>query len=646
MSDQALIISIDNDSPSTGFRTVSFIRTLAAWAALALFLARTAVADDRASIIDSAPAETCLAIWSSEVAATCEAFRKTALGQTLCGDVFEPLMLELSRNDIASPLRASATFGFEWSDLANVHDPGGFVIFSLADGSPGTAWLFVPRNPAIEIPTCLAAATHFFKQEGYHETALFRGDGRLTRFDPPEAAKFKSPRVLFASPRAYGIANSAAAAEGLLAVKASHSLHGAQVAVQTPSAADESDVANVTFFVKPFELWQLASPSSAAAQDGVNRRNSNDAGQRDIATARRLGLGAVKSVAGRVRFDAEAPCDWSVEATLSVTRPYRAALRVLELRPGPIPAPPDWIASDAITLGRWRWDVPLAMKGIGNLYDEASEPGLDGEGLFEDMLDGLRDDVEGVQVDLRRGVFEQLGPDMLSISQPGPQLSGASAAPRWLYIAAVRNMRELLPSIERFYSDDRRVSHSRLGDYDLWTVKGRASLFVEGESDSVLNVRGLAAGKGQLLFSTDVEMLNQALTDKKPPSALVDQPQAKRMLDWMGHRQDAGTAFQSLVRLDLVLQPSFQAATSRMPSPPAAPKSGDRAEAREALGIRLWRWLLFGTTEARPDLPIAAAPDFELLKQAFTWTATMVSQTSDGWTIRVGVLDRVSPPSP
>ncbi|MGD9721282.1 MAG: hypothetical protein AB7O59_08740 [Pirellulales bacterium] len=649
--------------------------------ALPLCLAQTLfAADHRQRFLERAPANACLTIYSADVAATCAAFRKTRIGEKLCGETFAPLVAELTKRDQASLLRLRPLFGFDWSELAAVHDPGGIVVWPLADGSLGAAWLFVPAEPLRETPPCLVAAADYFNQRSYRGTVSKRASANLSVYAPPADRQSEDARVLFATSTIYGVANSQAAADALLAVQPAASLTKQPALVSAtagePASPQASASSDAAFFVKPISLWELmrtdaAKRSKEAAgaaksnqprqtKPAVAAETADEPREDEVAATRRLGLGAIESVNGTVQFATTGDvCEWTVHAALHVTRPYQGALRLLELRPGPLPELPTWAPADVLTLGRWRWDFPLAMKGFGSLYDEANEPGPDGEGLFEDMLDGLRDDPEGVQVDLRRELFEKLAPEMLRISVAGAAPESAQAdskkAPdkprdtrQWLYMTRLTDAAAVSGALARFYRDDERVKRDKWGGYDVWTVGDNASLFVEGESDSLVTVRGLAVGEGQLLFSTDVPLLRQAIDTPQHAEPLTSDAAWNQLLGWSQKVRTEGAAFESLLQVDRAVEGSYRAGSQAPPpeakadtkkpsatNPDAAAKPGPPPEPALA---RLWRLLLFGTAEGSPETPYAAAPAFDKLRDALPRGAIVMSQTADGWLLQFGVL--------
>ena len=346
---------------------------------------------------------------------------------------------------------------------------------------------------------------------------------------------------------------------------------------------------------------------------------------------RRLGLDGVQAVAAVVQFGGAGPCQWEIQAALLAPRPYRGELRLLAFVPGKLTEPPKWVAADAVSVAAWRWNFTQAMQGYGSLFDEGNEPGPDGQGLFDDMLDGLRDDPEGVQVDLRRDLFQRTADDALRVTLPKPPGADEKADDPWLFVVGLKDENTVKAALARFYKDDKRVQHTVKAPYDVWTVGEGESLFVEGESESVVSVRALAVGRNQLLFGSDAALLEPAMQGKPRGKSLYDDAGWKRLLGWIGEQSARTTAAEALVRLAERLEPAYVTATTKAPSADGDPS-----------GVRLWRWLLFGTNEG-DALPGAAAPKFEALRGGLPQAATAVSKTDDGWLIRVGALAPAKP---
>lgn len=585
-------------------------------------------AQDVADVAGHAPAESCFAAASANVADTCAAFQETRLGETLCGPAFEPLIAELRRRGLAGPLNLRPAVGFDWSDLAEVRDAGGLFIFPLADDQLGVAWIFRGTSNTASGGLLATAARHF-SDKRFGRSSVRRGAAELTVYTPPRDDKDQSPRVLFAAPGYYGVANSQPAAEAIVDVQPDGSLASDAVWQRARTASDvPQGPGDATLMMRPLALWELLRKNREAQQPADEQpadAATDEQEERDpLASAQHLGFARAEAVAGRLRFAPDDEHDWTIEAALQVPRPYEKALRLLELKQGPLPEVPDWIAADVTSASFWRWDFPLAMQGYGNLFDEANEPGPDGVGLFDDMLDGLRDDPEGVQVDLRRDIFEQIGPAVLNVTdRHGPETDEMPHGERTLYVAQVRDMPRVIDALKRFYRGDDLVTHRRSGNYDVWTVPEGSSLFIEGESDSVVFVRALAVGEDRMLFGTDVNLLNSALAGDPPGPSLKDAPDFARLWRAIQQRHAEGCALCVVARLNRVLEPAYQRAARQ------------EREEGDPLATVLWRVLLFGTNDEDADLPYAAVPPYGELDAALPPAGIVMSPALGGFSITI-----------
>jgi hypothetical protein len=304
-------------------------------------------------------------------------------------------------------------------------------------------------------------------------------------------------------------------------------------------------------------------------------------------------------------------------------------MRMLELQPGRAPDLPNWVPADANSLGTWHWNFAAAIQGFGSVFDESNEPGPDGEGLFEDMLNGLRDDPEGVRVDLRRGVFEQLEPGMLRVNLPANTKDPAVSGSAWLYLAQARNGQVVRETLDRFYEEDDRVRHSRSGNFDVWSVDEGASLFVEGESSSVVTVQGLAFDGQRLMFSTDAATLEKALSGPAERQ-LADESSWRAVQQCMSSQPDSEACFRSFNRLGATLRSGYDAATVG-------------ASKDDSLPAQLWRQFLFGSASQLGEPPYKAAPRFEQLQSGLAPAGLVAYRTRQGWRLTLFGLRTETP---
>ena len=354
-------------------------------------------------------------------------------------------------------------------------------------------------------------------------------------------------------------------------------------------AADKSARAgSIGLFVRPEKLAELLSHATPSRE-----KTADDS----LAAARRLGLEGLESIWASVLPIETNPAGWELQARVVVPRPLPAALQLLDIRPGEQPKLPSWIGADMTGTWLWNWDFASAVKGFGSWFDEANEPGPDGVGMFSDLLDGLRDDPEGVRVDLRRDLFGSIGSQAVQFTDDRGRTADGKSTGRWLIALSARDTDKITATLTRFYRDDKRVQHKRDGQYDVWTIGENGSLFVEGENHSFFTLHAIAVGDGQLLLSSDAQLVHTAITGQCEGPQLTSDAVWAKLLQGL-EPWDKSTAAAGLVRLDRVLEPGYAAVVAAKPGVAQTPMP------------RVWRLFFFGTIDPAASLPTKALPRF------------------------------------
>jgi hypothetical protein len=414
-------------------------------------------------------------------------------------------------------------------------------------------------------------------------------------FVPPAPAG-GLPAVRFNAGGVSGVATTQTAADAVVNTRENDSLAN-EADFQTSHNSDGPETTGmpaVRFFVRPLDFAEGARGRPIDPKPAAKDR---------LAAAKRMGFDGVRAIGGMVNF-AGPVCDWELQAAALANKPFRKSMRLLSLTPGQLPTLPNWLAVDFSSVWLLRMDFPTAMQGFANLYDEVNEPGPDGEGLFDDVLNGLRDDPEGVRVDLRKDVFAVLGPEAVRVNYEDG----------WLYSIALQDPPRVLSALTRFYQNDKRVKHEATTDYELWTVGAGASLFVEGQGAKTLSIRGIAIKGKELFVGLDPDRVRAALEARdKPPMSVT-----------LFKEAGPNTAARGLLQMDRVVGPAYRTAIT------------GKSDAESDLLTNVWRALLFGKTDRLDKPPYAAAPPFDRLRSGFSRSGALVSAGDDGFTIRLG----------
>ena len=561
--------------------------------------------------LEHAPANACLAIYCESPRSACSAFRDSGLGSVVCGEPFDQWRAELTRRDLAGPFHLTPVFGIDWRDISQIADPGALVAFTLGDGSLGAAWLFALSPTQTTAPATLDAAAASFARQGFRESRAQRSGADWRGFAPPERRKSQPDPILFATNSFYGIATSAAAAEAILAVTPEKSLALDPDFKASAVAISGEESPGVHFFLRPFALWEAQRGPVGHRDDTADR----------LASARRLGFDAIRAVGGRWSWRSAGDVEWELRSHLLAERPLEKAMRLASLIEGPLPPAPDWLTRDLASAWMMRLDFANAMRGFGNWHDESTEPGPDGEGLFDDLLNALRDDPEGVRLDLRKDVFERLGPAAIH----------ATEREDWLYSIEAIDPPALIESLNRYYRGDRRVTRDVVASHHIWSTGERESLFVEGESNSVVSIRAIAIGQGRLLLSGKPERVRAVVAPSAEAAPASRDPQWRQLLQLIDHDPTPRQAARGLLALGQLLAPSYAAAASPLAV------GDDRRNARDDYMVDAWRAILTGVASPS-ELPLESLPPFTALQPAFSRSGAVIAVADDGFFVRLQTL--------
>jgi hypothetical protein len=573
---------------------------------------------DLTVLMERLPADATMVLTTQNVGATCAAFQRTEFGVEVCGPSFEPLVSELRKRDRGGPLHLRPWSGFDWPDLAKCQSPAVIAAFPLKGGKAGVVWLFAD---SADRQALFTSASGYFAKKKWLTRKGMVGDAATTTYSPPAKTPGR-PLIWFETKSYYGIADSAAAVDVIVTMSAKMSLASTPTGEHLVAKADEQDGGR--FYVQPLALWQsvtLPPPGKTLPlRDPVR-------------VADRLGFGGVQSVSGTLVLDPEDGDAWELEGELVVPKPYKKGLKALALIPGPPIPLPKWVDGSAKSVVKWRWDFKLGMEAMGHFFDESVEPGRDGEGLFDQILDGLKIDPEGPMVDLRKDLFTRLGPEVIAIKQD-VDVAG-KVEEQQLFVATCREPDKVVKLLSDFYKGDKLVTASKVGAFDLWTVEPGGNLFVAGEGKSSLSLRAVAVGAGYIWMATEPTLLIDAIKAHAAGGAvkpLVETKLWKEYEEWLAKRAKKDTSLDSWEK-PLAWANAYEAARA-----PAKPKATD------SLSTQVWMFLLFGSADRAIDHPYKAAPAFAKWGDHLPPVARLMSESKSGWSVVVGAPPPAAPP--
>lgn len=516
-----------------------------------LVLAATAIesaGDERSPALATFPVETVFRLTTENMAEFSAAWLQTPPGRTMVRPAVAAFRRQLEEEEVLSVLALRPLFGVDWSDLAQVSGRVTLAACPVSD-TKLEAVLTVDagtQEPAVQ--ACQNAAHAYWMRRDFRHMQVSIG-GRQVRHYRREVAGKIDERWMAATQRGFLVATGDKSLPKLLD-DASDPVSAKSAGVKSTAKATDG-LARCELRLQPLPLARH-----------LNR--AQPAHSRTVRAAERLRFDQVEEFHAEFVLDPTATSMIRMAGEIAIASPLEKAARLLDFPSAPQVLSIPVVSHGVDTVGSWRWNVRDAMSGLGNVLDEWMEPGPDGEGLFDDVLDALRDDPDGPQVNLRRELFEKIGPQVVSLS--GFVRSGEPSR-RTLFMIECRNKQAVRDSLTRMYRADATVHFADVSGHGFWWVDGAGSLFIDTESADMPVARAVAIGPKGFLLSTDADFLRGFLRVESDGPA----ESWNRLKRESAKFQQGNIGGQSL----LLTKPRFEAAYVELAKgkPPAGPES-------------------------------------------------------------------------
>lgn len=193
------------------------------------------------------------------------------------------------------------------------------------------------------------------------------------------------------------------------------------------------------------------------------------------------------------------------------------AARMLNFSPLGNPKLPAWLPADIDTLRCVGWNLSQALAGYGSWFDDTWAEGE--EGTFEAVLDDIRLEPDGPQVDIRALLKLQAGP-VLSVSK-SVDAEGRRDTEN-IYALKLHDKAKAKEEVRRMFHTDKGVDLKLVEEHEMWVFVDRVQ---DGEAAALgpdLTGVAVCVADGYLFVSTSDVCLEQLL--QKPAATLPNDP--------------------------------------------------------------------------------------------------------------------------
>jgi hypothetical protein len=158
--------------------------------------------------------------------------------------------------------------------------------------------------------------------------------------------------------------------------------------------------------IKPQIRWFIHPLGYAAAVRAATPQQQRRKGKSILEVMRNQGVEAIQGIGGYASFSSEG-YDLVHRTAIYAPLPFEKAMKMIVFLNGKDYLPQKWVPRDIATYSTLYFDILNAFDSFGPLFDELFGEGE--SGTWTDVLQGLKEDPNGPQLDLREELIKYLG---------------------------------------------------------------------------------------------------------------------------------------------------------------------------------------------------------------------------------------------
>ena len=517
----------------------------------------------------------------------------TQLGQLMNDPVMKPFTEDLRRQFQDRWARIRDRLGLRLDDLKGV--PGGEMAVAMiapAKGEAAVALLLDVTDHVPQAQALLDKVTANLIEKGAKQTRKTVEGTTVIVFDLPKTQE--SPAglaVYFLSGNLLGAADDQGVIEAILRRKLGQAAPGDSLADLPAFGAVMNRCRQHAKTTMPQIRWFIEPLGYVEAVRAATPEEKRRKGVTVLDVLRDQGFTAVQGVGGFVDLKVDGyevlhrTAVYAPKPYKPAPAPYenRVSMNMFVLPNGDGFALPAWIPNDIAGCTTFNWDILGAFDNLGPTFDQLVGEGE--TGVWDDVLNSLKDDPNGPQIDLRSELIVHLGQRVTTIKNY--RLPITITSERLLFAVETRDEAAVAAGIKKMLKDDPTIKHREFEGLDIWeTVEqqqhkipnaplvdlpslgskekqpgkaGRRRLVdEEDEEQRLLPHAAVTVVNGHLLVASHYDFLIEVLQKAKKPDPLA-QSMDYRVVDGAMKQLGAGAnCIRSFSRTDEAYRPTYE----------------------------------------------------------------------------------------
>lgn len=584
-------------------------------------------------------------------------FEKTQLGQ-LVNDPAMAEFVEDFRGQVRERLdKAGVKLGIKWEDLEGV-DSGEIALAVLqpnpADKQSHATVLIVDitgkdaeaQQLLTKIDTNLAARNAVKSTQKVGETAI------TTLTMAPKAGETEATTVFhFVQQDQLVITDHHATATGILgrfggeAKDALSDVPSYTQIIKKTTSADAAVSSQLKWFIDPFGYAEV----SRAISGGPKRR-----GRDMLKTLASQGFSAIQGVGGQVLFATESEellHHTYIYAPAVVRKPedksqdkYNLAMRMLDFPNHESLTPQSWVPPGACSYMTFNWKLQDAFKHSETLVDAIfGDPGT-----FKEMLQGLKQDPDGPQVDVQKDLVQYLGERVSIISDV--HLPITTKSERMLVAIEISNSEAVAKTVAKAFKSDPQAKQREFEGLEIWeiinqqSIENEPQLTIEGEDAGFVAVEepamseadkpllpnmAITVFRGHLIVGTHVDFVEEVIKNAEGERHIIDQADFQLITKALDRLDGKTNSFRFFTRTDEAYRATYELL-----------RQGKLPEA-ETMFARLLNAVMGPEEEGevrKQEIDGSKLPEFQSVQKYLGPAGFFIRSEDDGWMITGCVL--------
>lgn len=262
------------------------------------------------------------------------------------------------------------------------------------------------------------------------------------------------------------------------------------------------------WFVNPVAVWSL-NEAVASPESFANNQKLMEA----------EGFQAVRAAGGYGQLFTDSKTKLTSVGMVLADLPFQRGARLLTMENKPTPNVPDWL-NGSVSAGAVNLKLDPLLENYSTIFD--TQYGEGEEGIFDLVLEDLKNDPQGPRVDLQKEIVDQLQAPVFFASKSSDQSSAI------LFGATVVNEQTLTSAMTRFYSGDSNAQKLAEKKYAAWSISPLDEMEVGIREPYVVVIRD-----GYFMVAPTIELIEIAFNSKSDSSIQFASEEAKRQLGEM-----------------------------------------------------------------------------------------------------------------